>query len=70
MANVTQMDIIKADIEYGAIGTTNKDITRNILNEWRGCQTIKDMQEVSLYLHYLVCVLSQNYLGICTFSVI
>lgn len=49
MSNVTQMDLIKADIEYGAVGTSNKEITKNILNEWRGSQKIKDMMEAELY---------------------
>lgn len=49
MSNVTQMEIVKANIEYGAKGISNKDITRNILNEWRGSQAIKDMVEAELY---------------------
>lgn len=49
MSNVTQMDLIKADIEYGAAGTSNKEITKNILNEWRGSQKIKDMMDAELY---------------------
>jgi SPP1 family phage portal protein len=49
MSNITQMDLIKADIEYGAKGTTNKDITKNILNQWRGSQKIKDMMEADMY---------------------
>ena len=49
MANITQMDLIKADIEYHAKGATNKDITKNILNEWRNSETIKDMQEAEMY---------------------
>lgn len=49
MANITQMDLIKANIEYNAQGASNKDITKNILNEWRGCQTIIDMQEANNY---------------------
>lgn len=44
-----QMDIITDNIEYGAIGTTNKEITRNILNEWRGSQKIIDMYEAEAY---------------------
>lgn len=46
---ISQMDIINAQIEYGAKGTINKDITRNILNEWRGSQKIKDMHDAELY---------------------
>lgn len=49
MANITQMDIIKADIEYGAKGTSNKDITRNILDEWRNSEIIADMHQAELY---------------------
>ena len=44
-----QMDIITDNIEYGAIGTTNKEITKNILNEWRGSQKIIDMYEAEAY---------------------
>lgn len=46
---VSQMDIINDNIEYGAIGTTNKDITRNILQEWRNSTKIKDMYEAEKY---------------------
>ena len=46
---ISQMDIINANIEYGAIGTRNKDVTRNILNEWRGSQKILDMYEAEKY---------------------
>ena len=50
MSEITQMDLIKADIEYHAKeGTDNKTITRNILNEWRGSQPILDMQEADKY---------------------
>lgn len=49
MSEVTQMDLIKADIKYHAQGASNKDITRNILNEWRNCDTIQDMQQAELY---------------------
>lgn len=49
MAEITQTDLIKANIEYGAVGTTNKDITRNILQEWRGSQKIVDMQSAEKY---------------------
>lgn len=49
MSNITQMDLIKADVEYGARGTSNKEITRNILDQWRGSQKIKDMMEADLY---------------------
>ena len=50
MSNVTQMDVIKAQIEYGAKGTSNKDITRNILNEWRNSEIIQDMKQAEEYL--------------------
>lgn len=46
---ISQMDIINAQIEYGAIGTINKDLTRNILTEWRGSPKIEDMHEAELY---------------------
>lgn len=49
MGQVTHMDIIKAEIEYSSKGSSNKDITRNILNQWRGSQTLKDMQEAAMY---------------------
>lgn len=50
MAQITQMDIIKANIEYHAKGMTNKDITKNILEEWRDSQVIKDMIDAEKYL--------------------
>lgn len=46
---VSQMDLINAAIEYGAKGTLNKEITQNILNEWRGCQAIRDMADAEKY---------------------
>lgn len=49
MSNITQMDLIKANIEYGAKGISNKEITKNILNEWRGSEKIKDMQLADRY---------------------
>lgn len=49
MAEITQMDLIKANIEYGANGTTNKEIVQNILQEWRGSQKILDMQDAEKY---------------------
>lgn len=49
MSQVSQMDLINAQIEYGAKGTSNKDITKNILQEWRGSQPILDMQEAANY---------------------
>ena len=52
MSEVTQMDIINANIEYGAKGTTNKEITKNILQEYRNSEKIKAMQEAMQY--YLV----------------
>ena len=45
MAQVSQMDIINANIEFGAQGTTNKTITRNILAEYRGSEKIIEMNE-------------------------
>lgn len=52
MAQVSQMDIINANIEFGAQGTTNKTITRNILAEYRGSEKIIEMNEAGKY--YLV----------------
>lgn len=52
MAQVTQMDLIKANIEYGAQGTDNKTITKNILNEFRGSEVIRQMKDAGQY--YLV----------------
>lgn len=49
MSDVTQMEIVKADIDYYVDNQSNKDVTRNILNEWRDSQTIKDMQQAELY---------------------
>lgn len=49
MSNITQMDLIKADIEYNAQGLTNKDIARNIIHEWRGSKPINDMKEAFMY---------------------
>ena len=46
---ISQMDIINAQIEYGAKGTLNKEITKNILGEWRGSKIIKDMMEADKY---------------------
>lgn len=46
---ISQMDIINAQIEYGSKGTTNKEITQNILNEWRGSEIIRNMIEADLY---------------------
>lgn len=40
---INRMDLINAQIEYGAKGTTNKEITQNILNEWRNSEPIKYM---------------------------
>lgn len=47
---ISKMDLINADIEYGAKGTINKEITQNILNEWRGSTTIRDMIEAEKYM--------------------
>lgn len=52
MAQVTQMDLINAQIEYGEKGTTNKEITQNILQEWRGSEKIRDIKSSQNY--YLV----------------
>ena len=49
MSEITQTDVIKATIDYGAKGTTNKEITQNILQEWRGSQKILDMQDAEKY---------------------
>ena len=49
MSEVTHTEIVKSEIEYYAQGDTNKDITRNILNEWRDSQPILDMQEAEMY---------------------
>lgn len=49
MKQITQMDLINAAIEYGAQGTSNKDITKNILEEWRNSETINDMIEAEKY---------------------
>lgn len=49
MSNITQIDLIKANIEYGAKGTSNKEITKNILNEWRGSEKIINMQLADKY---------------------
>lgn len=46
---VSQMDLINAAIEYGKKGTINKEITQNILKEWRGSKTILDMIEADKY---------------------
>lgn len=50
MSQITQMDVIKANIEYHAKGMSNKAITKNILQEWRGSQAITDMIEADNYL--------------------
>ena len=50
MSNVTQMDLIRANIEYHAQGASNKEITQNILREWRGSQPIEDMKQAQAYL--------------------
>lgn len=46
---ISQMDIINAQIEYGAKGTGNKEITSNILKEWRGSPIIQDMHDAEMY---------------------
>lgn len=46
---INQMSIITDTIEYGAQGTTNKEITKNILNEWRDSEKISDMIQAELY---------------------
>lgn len=49
MSNITQVDLIKANIEYGARGTSNKEITKNILNQWRNSEKIINMQLADKY---------------------
>ena len=49
MSQVTQMELVNAEIEYAANANTNKAITRNILEEWRNSQAIKDMVEADYY---------------------
>ena len=46
---ISQMDLINAEIEYGDKGSQIKDITKNILNEWRGSTKINDMIEADKY---------------------
>ena len=46
---ITQTDIVNAKIQYGGKGITNKEITQNILNEWRNSETIKDMKDAQEY---------------------
>ena len=46
---ITDMDIANAKIAYGGKGVTNKEITQNILNEWRNSKIIADMKEAQLY---------------------
>ena len=46
---ITTTDIVNAKIEYGGKGITNKEITQNILNEWRNSQIIADMKEAQEY---------------------
>lgn len=46
---ISQMDLINAEIEYGDKGTQIKEITQNILNEWRNSNPIKDMIEADKY---------------------
>lgn len=52
MSDITQMDLLKANIEYGSKGTDNKTITKNILDEYRHSPKIRDMHEANQY--YLV----------------
>lgn len=49
MSDVTQTEIVKAEIEYNAQGASNKDITNSILKEWRGSQIIQDMKDADAY---------------------
>lgn len=49
MSNITQTDLIKANIEYGGRGANNKTITQNILQEWRNSEKILDMIEAEKY---------------------
>lgn len=46
---ITETDIANAKIEYGGKGITNKEITQNILNEWRNSKVIADMKEAQAY---------------------
>ena len=47
---ITQTDLLKATIEYGARGVDNKTITQNILQEWRRSKKILDMKDAEKYL--------------------
>ena len=49
MSEITHMELINAQIEYASKGTTNKDYTKNILDEWRGSKVITDMIEAGNY---------------------
>ena len=49
MSEVTQTEIVKAEIEYNAQGASNKDITSSILKEWRNSQIIQDMKDADMY---------------------
>lgn len=49
MSELTYTEIVQSEIEYNYQGESNKDITRNILNEWRGSQPIIDMEEAGMY---------------------
>ena len=49
MSELTHTEITKSEIEYYAQGDNNKDITRNILNEWRDSQPIQDMKQAQMY---------------------
>ena len=42
-------DALNAQIDFNARGRSNKDITRSILTEWRGSQTILDMSAADEY---------------------
>ena len=50
MSEITQMELINAQIEYKSKeGATNKDITKNILQEWRGSEPIEMMKKAEKY---------------------
>ena len=49
MSDVTQTEIVKAEIEYNAQGASNKDITSSILKEWRNSQIVQDMKDADAY---------------------
>lgn len=61
---ITETDIVNAKIEYGGKGVTTKEITQNILNEWRNSKVIADMkeaQEYSLVKNTAIDMKTRNY---------